>query len=78
MPLPVHARAVARGAEILGGVAQLSDYLKVPQSEVMRWIKGEEEPTTKAFLDLVDLLLDHDMGEFSHKRWTQGDPTKPR
>jgi hypothetical protein len=37
-------------------VQQLSDYLKVPKADLMRWIKGEGKPTTKAFLDVVDLL----------------------
>jgi hypothetical protein len=31
----------------------------------MRWIKGEGTPTRRAFLDVVDLVLDHDMGEFA-------------
>jgi len=74
----VHVRVLARAAEILGGVAQLSDYLKVSQPELVRWLKGEEQPNPRSFLDVVDLLLEHDMGEFSHKRWSPGNSAKSR
>lgn len=60
MPPSRHARVAARAAEILGGVAALSDYLKVPQADLILWIKGDEKPTTKSLLDMVDLLLEHD------------------
>jgi hypothetical protein len=63
--LSIHARVLARAAEILGGVAVLSDYLQVPREVLMLWIKDEREPTTTAFFHAVDLLLDHDMGNFS-------------
>ena len=76
MPTSVHARVLARAADILGGVAQLGDYLQVPQEHLMRWIRGEDPPTTKAFLDVVDLLLEHDMGEFGPKHL--GDDEKRR
>jgi hypothetical protein len=62
--LSIHARVLARAAEILGGVAALSDYLQVPREILMLWIKDEREPTTAAFFHAVDLLLDHDVGNF--------------
>jgi hypothetical protein len=68
MPPSLHSRVLARAAEIVGGVAALSDYLQVPQADLMRWIKGEEEPTRKSFLDAVDMLLEHDMGEFGPQK----------
>ncbi|OGA59954.1 MAG: hypothetical protein A3G81_25955 [Betaproteobacteria bacterium RIFCSPLOWO2_12_FULL_65_14] len=60
MPSTVHARALARAAEILGGVAALSEFLQVPYEELTRWIKGEVHPTTQAFHDVVELLLQAD------------------
>ena len=53
-----------RAAEILGGIGTLASHLKVPQETVLRWIRGEETPPTEPFMEVVDLLLEHDMGRF--------------
>ncbi|HJY77948.1 MAG TPA: hypothetical protein VKE95_15030 [Burkholderiales bacterium] len=70
MAVSLYAQELARAAEILGGIAALSDYLRVPQVTVLRWIKGEERPTNKAFWDVVDLLIDHDRGNFGSRDGT--------
>jgi hypothetical protein len=44
---------------------------RLPQGSaryVMRWVSGEEKPTTKAFLDVVDLLTEADPIAFARKR----------
>lgn len=56
MSRTAYTSAFAKAVTVLGGVQQLSDYLRVPKADLMRWIKGEDKPTTKAFLDVVDLL----------------------
>lgn len=57
----VHARAFAKAAYTLGGVKQLSDHLKVSRAVLMRRILGNEKPTTKAYLDVKDLLSEQDL-----------------
>ena len=59
MPTP-HAKAFARAAEILGGPHALSDYLQVPQYELLQWIKGAAKPSEHAFLQVVELLAEAD------------------
>lgn len=68
-----HALTLMRAAQIVGGVAELSVYLGVSQLDLMRWIRGEDEPPAKAFLDTVSLLLDHDLG-----KWSPEPPEWPR
>ena len=63
-----HAKALARAAELLGGVAALSDFLKVPQYELLRWIRGEEPPSAGAFLEVVELLSDKNPKAFAASR----------
>lgn len=65
--LSAHARTVARASEVLGGVAELSEFLHVPQEVLMRWIRDEETPAPKAFQQIVALLLDFDLGQFKKK-----------
>lgn len=45
-------------AEVLGGMSQLSDYLRVSRTEVFRWAMGIERPPQALFLLVVDLVLD--------------------
>ena len=60
-----YKRAFAKAVALLGGVQELSDYLKVPRANLMGWITGEEKPTTKAFLDVVDLLSEENPAAFA-------------
>jgi hypothetical protein len=66
-----------RAAEVLGGVAALGDYLKVPQSELMRWIMGEAAPSTHAFLSVVDLLSESDPKAFAAGKGMRPRPKRP-
>ena len=59
----LHAHALRRAVEILGGVPELSRYIQVPRATVMRWITGQEKPTSQSSFEVVDLLLDHDLGK---------------
>lgn len=60
MAFTVHARALARAAQLLGGVAALSEFVQAPQPELMRWIGGEVLPPTNTFNDVVEFLLQAD------------------
>jgi hypothetical protein len=63
-----YAKAFARAADVLGGVAALSDYLQVPQYELMRWIRGESTPSQRAFMDVVDLLSEANPRAFAAQK----------
>jgi hypothetical protein len=50
--------AVARAAALAGGVKALSDRLRVPVADLMRWTKGESRPTKGVFLRIVDFIAE--------------------
>jgi hypothetical protein len=56
----VHARALKRAAEILGGSEQLAVQLGVVPSHLARWIEGTVPTPTDIFLKVVDLISEHD------------------
>jgi hypothetical protein len=53
-----HKAAVARAAELAGGVRALSVRLRIPVVDLMRWIQGEKKPPIGVFLRIVDFLLE--------------------
>jgi hypothetical protein len=53
-----HKAAVARAAELAGGVRALSVRLRIPVVDLMRWIQGEKKPPTGVFLRIVDFLVE--------------------
>ena len=77
VPRPPHIKAFVRAAEVLGGVAALSDYLKVPQYELMRWIMGDAAPSTDAFLNVVELLSESDPKAFAAGKGMRSPPKHP-
>jgi hypothetical protein len=56
----VHARALKRAAEILGGRAQLAVHLRVVPSHLELWIDGTEPTPPDIFLKAVDLISEHE------------------
>ena len=68
MSASAYTKAFGKAVTVLGGVQQLSDYLRVPKADLMRWIKGEAKPTTKAFLDVVDLLSEENPAALAKKK----------
>jgi hypothetical protein len=60
----VYAGAIARATEIVGGVAQLSALLQVARKDLKRWIRGDAKPEASVMGEVVDLLLEYDMGRF--------------
>lgn len=50
--------AVARAAELAGGVKALSMRLRVPVVDLMRWIQGEAKPPKGVFLQVVDYIVE--------------------
>lgn len=62
----VHARAVRRAAEIVGGIEVLARHLNV-QSEplVRRWQEGELPVPQEVFLRCADIISAHQLEEMS-------------
>jgi hypothetical protein len=55
----VYARALHRACLILGGIQQLAKRLEVAESELQRWLAGEQEPPQRVFLESVEIVLLH-------------------
>ena len=56
MPLTVHARALQRAAEILGGKERLRAHLGASMRDVEAWLSGAERAPTDVFLMAVDVI----------------------
>jgi hypothetical protein len=53
----VYARTLHRACEILGGVPQLADHLRVPARLLRRWLEGRDMPPTAVFVAALDVVL---------------------
>ncbi len=63
MASTVHARALGRAAEILGGQDKLRAALNVPISQLETWLQGREAPPSHVFLKVVDIIAGEQVGE---------------
>lgn len=72
----VYSRALLRAVELVGGRDKLARVLRVPVSEIDKWIAGEAKPPREVFLRVVDLILD-ETGPANGSGDAQ-DPTPPR
>ena len=63
MPTSVHARALSRAAEILGGPDALQRYLNVPIADLRRWMQGHERLPDHLFLRVADLLAESEISQ---------------
>jgi hypothetical protein len=54
----LYRRTLQRAAETLGGPDRLARYLRVPATQVFRWLSGNDEPPLSVFLACVDLVLE--------------------
>jgi hypothetical protein len=57
----IHTRALKRAAEVLGGVEALQARLNVPEARLALWLEGYSGMPTNVFLQVVDILLDHEI-----------------
>ncbi|MBV9190230.1 MAG: GAF domain-containing protein [Betaproteobacteria bacterium] len=55
-PYSVHARALRRAADILGGKHQLRVALRVPMARLEDWLAGKSIPPMDVFLKAVDVI----------------------
>lgn len=63
----VHARALKRAVEILGGVDQLSARLDVPIYDLRLWMRSERTPPLTVFLRAVDIISEHDIASLCER-----------
>ena len=57
----VHARTIARAAQIVGGSAALCARLRVSPEGMTLWLSGKVEPPSRVFLDAVDIILEYQL-----------------
>ena len=55
--LTTYSRTLHRACLILGGVPQLAAHLRVGETALRAWLKGEGEPPLDVFLGAVEILL---------------------
>ena len=53
----VHTRVLHRACQVLGGVDQLAEHLRVSKTMLRRWLEGEDVPPSVVFLKAVDLIV---------------------
>jgi len=53
----VYTRVLHRACQILGGVNQLAEHLRVSTALLYRWLEGDDVPPSNIFLNAVDLVL---------------------
>ena len=53
----VYSRALHRACLIVGGVEPLADRLGVAVADLQHWLRGEETPPERAFLESVEIIL---------------------
>lgn len=58
MAASVHARAVRRAVELVGGRDKLAAALQVPRAEIERWLADEKRPPREHFLRVVDIIIE--------------------
>jgi hypothetical protein len=58
MVAKVYSRTFQKAAELYGGQKKLARYLRVPLSDLEKWIAGGDTPPINVFLKAIDLVLD--------------------
>lgn len=56
---PVHARALKRAAELLGGIEHFAKHVGMPAHDLVGWMNGEGTPPLGVFLKAVDIISEH-------------------
>jgi len=57
----IYTRALARAAEIQGSTQALASLLRVPENTLLRWMCGRAQMPLQAFLNLIQLLVQHEL-----------------
>jgi hypothetical protein len=54
----VYSRTMQKAAQLAGGEKKLARYLRVPISELQKWMAGQDTPPIPTFLKAIDLVLE--------------------
>ena len=71
----VYSRTFQKAAELAGGPKKLARLLRVPLSDLGKWIADKDVPPMASFLKAVDLVLDETSSPPASEA---GDPPAPR
>ncbi len=52
----IHTRTLEKAAQVLGGQAELANYLHVRSEELAAWMEGRSELPTPLFITAVDVI----------------------
>lgn len=77
MASSVYSRALQKACDLLGGGKKLARLLRVPVSDLERWIADEAKPPLNVFLRVVDLIID-ETGAAPDASSEPGEPPPPR
>ena len=53
----VYTEALRRAAAAIGGEAKLAASLRVPETQLRRWLSGEEPPPLAIYHQALDVLI---------------------
>ena len=53
----VYTETLRRAATAIGGEAKLAHSLQVPETQVRRWLRGEEPPPLAIYHKALDVLI---------------------
>ena len=56
----IYTRTLARAAEAQGSTQSLASLLRVPENTLLRWMSGRAQMPLLAFLNLMDVLAQHE------------------
>jgi DNA-binding response OmpR family regulator len=56
---PTFGKVLIKAAELIGGRAELCEYLGVRARDLVTWLNRDAEPPVAVFLRAVDILVDH-------------------
>ncbi len=65
----IHTRTLEKAAQVVGGQAELANYLHVRSEELAAWMEGRNVLPTSLFITAVDLIA-------SGPRWPAADKAK--
>lgn len=58
MAASVYSRTLRKAIDILGTRAKLARHLRVPESDLQKWLENKAQPPRSVFLAAVDLVID--------------------
>lgn len=64
----IHTRTLEKAAQILGGQAELAEYLHVTRGDLAAWMEGRSELPTSFFISAVDVIAANPHATYTFRR----------